>query len=491
MQIKLPKLALLAGVALMAAACATNPVTGKRQISFMNEDQEIRTGQEMDAEVRREMGIYQDEALQKYVEDVGMKLAHESQRPNLPWHFTIVDSAAVNAFALPGGYIYITRGILPYLNNEAQLAGVLGHEIGHVAARHSAQQYTRQAATSAGVLVASIFFPAVRSLGDLATAGLGTMFLKYSRENELQADALGAEYAAAGGWDPAQVPEFLTTLARIDEVSDRNGTPNWLQTHPQPENRVEQVQATVAKARVTADAQPFAINRDEYLQKINGMIFGENPEEGIVRGAEFIHPALRFAITFPDGWDISNGEEQVVAQEPGNKVFMVLETVRSMASSRAALASGLAAAAQQHMKSAGYKQLDGSATTINGMDAFIGTYEGNASGIGKVTSRGAVIASGRNTYFVGGVAKPEEYPHVQAAFDAAIKTFRTLARDEADNIQSNKVELYTAKAGDSWQSIAQGAGKGFVKATTLAIMNDHAVGDQPRAGERIKIVVAG
>jgi predicted Zn-dependent protease len=482
---------MLVCLALMAAACATNPVTGKRQISFMNEDQEIRMGQQMDAEVRRDMGVYTDETLQRYIEDIGMKLAHESQRPNLPWHFTIVDSAAVNAFALPGGYIYITRGILPYLNNEAQLAGVLGHEIGHVAARHSAQQYTRAQATSVGVLIASIFVPAVRPFGGLAETGLGTMFLKYSRENELQADSLGAEYAAAAGWDPAQVPEFLTTLARIDEVSDRSGTPNWLQTHPQPENRVEQVQATVAKVRTTADAQPFAVNRDQYLQKINGMIFGENPEEGIVRGAEFIHPALRFAVTFPDGWDITNGEEQVVAQEPGNKVFMVLETIRANASSRAAQATGLQAAAQQHMKSAGYKEIDGSATKINGLDAFVGTYDGSASGIGKVRTRGAHIGSGRNTYFVGGVAKPDDYPHVEAAFNTAINSFRTLARDEADSVQPNKMELYTARDGDTWQSIAQGAGKGFVKASTLAIMNDHAVADQPRAGERLKIVVAG
>ena len=513
----LMKRAFLVCLALAASACATNPVTGKRQISFMSEEQEIRTGQEMDAEVRREMGVYQDEALEKYIEDVGMKLAHESQRPNLPWHFTIVDSPAVNAFALPGGYIYITRGILPYLDNEAQLAGVLGHEIGHVAARHSAQQYTRSAATSVGVLIGSIFVPAVRPFGNLAESGLGMMFLKYSRENEVQADSLGAEYAAAGGWDPAQVPEFLTTLSRIDEVSDRSGTPNWLQTHPQPENRVERVQATVSKVRPAAPlengAQSLIINRDEYLQKIDGMIFGENPEEGIVRGAEFIHPSLRFAVTFPDGWDITNGEEQVVAQEPGNKIFMELETIRATQS------RNLEQAAERHMTGAGYRLVDGSATTINGLDAFIGTYQGSASGIGKVTVRGAHIAgpstrttaarspstgaggqgTGRasaalgagSVYFVGGIAKPEDYPHVEAAFNDAIKSFRALARNEADDVQPNKVELYTAREGDTWQSIAQRAGKGFVKATTLAIMNDHAVDDQPKPGERLKIVVPG
>jgi len=357
-------------VAVLGAACATNPVTGKRQISFMSEEREIEMGRQLDADVRREMGVYRDDALEKYIEDVGMRLAKQSQRPNLPWQFTIVDSPAVNAFALPGGFIYITRGILPYLDNEAQLAGVLGHEIGHVAARHSAQQYTRSAATSVGVLIGSIFVPQVRPFGQLAETGLGAMFLKYSRENELEADSLGAEYAAAAGWDPAQVPVFLTTLARIDEISDRRGTPNWLQTHPQPENRVERVQATVQKVRpVSSEPRDWNVDRDGYLAKINGVVFGDNPDEGITRGREFIHPQLRFAITFPEGWEIVNGEEEVTAQEPGNKIFMVLETV-SQAQGR----GGLEQIAEAHMRGAGYRLTDGSATTINGLDAFVGTY---------------------------------------------------------------------------------------------------------------------
>ena len=469
--------------AALATACATNPVTGKHQISLMSEDQEIQTGRQLDAQVRQEMGVYQDAALEKYIEDIGMQLARQSQRPNLPWHFTIVDSTAVNAFALPGGYIYITRGILPYLDNEAQLAGVLGHEIGHVAARHSAQQYTRSTGAGLGVLIGSIFVPQIRPFEQLAETGLGVMFLKYSRGNELQADSLGAEYAAAGGWDPEQVPAFLTTLARIDEVSDRNGVPNWLQTHPQPENRVARVQTTVEKVR--PGGQGWTVDREAYLEKIDGMLFGDNPEDGIVRGNEFIHPALRFAVKFPVGWDISNGEEQVTAQEPGNKVFMVLETIH------APQGRNLQQAADAHMHDAGYRLTDGSATTINGLEAFVGTYQGNASGLGKVTARGAHIQSGRNVYFVGGIAAPQAYPQLEVAFNDAIQSFRTLARNEANNVQPNKVDIYTARDGDSWQSIAEHAGKGFVKPSTLAIMNNHAVDDQPKPGERLKIVVAG
>ena len=154
--------------AVLMTACATNPVTGKRELSFMSEEQEISVGRELDAQVRQEMGVYENPDLQRYVQELGMRLARSSQRPNLPWSFAVVDSPAVNAFALPGGFIYITRGILPYLDNEAQLVGVLGHEIGHVTARHSAQQYTRGMGASLGVLVGSIFVPQIAPFSDLA-----------------------------------------------------------------------------------------------------------------------------------------------------------------------------------------------------------------------------------------------------------------------------------------------------------------------------------
>jgi predicted Zn-dependent protease len=469
--------------ALLAAACATNPATGKKELSFMSEDQEIRLGQELDADVRKEMGVYADQRLQSYVEDIGMRLAKGSQRPNLPWHFTVVDSPAINAFALPGGYIYITRGIMPFLDNEAQLAGVLGHEIGHVTARHAAQQYTRGSAASLGVLLGSIFVPAVQPFGELAQGGLSVFFLKFSRDDELQADALGAEYAAAGGWDPAEVPAFLTTLARVDELSDRNGTPNWLATHPQPENRVTRVNTTVQKVRSAAN--PGTIERDGYLGRVDGIVFGDNPEDGIVRGSEFIHPALRFFIKFPDAWEITNGEDSVTAQEPGNKVYMVLRSVREPA------ARNLEQVALRHMSGAGYKAVDGTATTVNGLDAFIGTYSGNAQGIGKVMARGAHVEMGRTTYFIGGIAPTDVFPRMLDSFNASIRSFRQLSRGEADDVEPNRVDLYTAREGDTWQSIAQRAGKGLVKATTLAIMNDHAVDEQPKPGERLKIVVAG
>src|SRR5919198_2059291 len=204
-------------------ACATNPATGKKQISLMSEEQEIALGQQSDPEVKREMGVYGDSRLQEYVQGIGMKLARASERPNLPWHFTVVDSPAVNAFALPGGYIYITRGILPFLQDEAQLAGVLGHEIGHVTARHASQQYSRATGAQLGLIFSSVLLPQTRPFTQLGESGLGLLMLKYSRDDEAQADSLGVKYVARSGWDPDGIPQMLTTLGRIEETSDNKG----------------------------------------------------------------------------------------------------------------------------------------------------------------------------------------------------------------------------------------------------------------------------
>ena len=178
-------------------------------------------GRRGDVEIRREMGVYRDEDLQRYVTGIGERIASVSHRPRLPWTFAVVDSPAVNAFALPGGFVYVTRGLLAHIGDEAELAGVLGHEVGHVAARHVSQQYTRSAGTSLAVLLVSIFVPSVQPFGDLANAGLGTAFLKFNRDDELESDRLGIEDASKAGWDPAGVPRFLETLSRLDAQSER------------------------------------------------------------------------------------------------------------------------------------------------------------------------------------------------------------------------------------------------------------------------------
>jgi predicted Zn-dependent protease len=472
-----------AAVCCVAGACATNPATGQRQFSLMSEEQEIQIGQEQDAQVRKEMGVYSDRELQQYVSDVGLQLAQVSERPSLPWHFTVVDVPAINAFALPGGYIYITRGILPFLDSQAQLAGVLGHEIGHVTARHAASQYSRSSGAGLGLLVGSIFVPQARPFAELGQSGLGLLFLKYSRDDEAQADGLGVRYAARAGWDPDGVPQMLTTLGRIDETSDNKGVPNWLQTHPQPADRVQRVQAAVQAAET--GASKMTTDRDGYLKHVNGLIYGDNPDQGVVRGGSFLHRDLRFAVDFPQGWEVLNGQTQVVARQPGAKAVVLLQPVRRP------VGRTIQEVALRSMQGAGFQAAGGDATTINTLDAYLGTYQGSLQDFGRVTIRAAHISYNRETYLVAGIAPQQAYDPLAPLFDQSLKSFRPLTRSEAENIHPNRIDLYTARANETWESIAEHQGHGAVKPSTLAIMNGHAVNDQPRAGERLKIVVAG
>ena len=476
---------LAAGLA-VATACATNPATGKKEISLMSEQQEIATGQQLDAEVIKQMGTYNDPELQRYVSDIGLRLAKISPRPNLPWKFTVVNQPAVNAFALPGGFIYITRGILPFLDNEAELAGVLGHEIGHVTARHSAQQYTKATGATIGVTLLSIFVPEARPFQNLTETALGVLFLKYGRDDENQADELGAKYAGQGGWDPRGVAGMLTTLARLDAAQgSRKGVPNWLSTHPAPANRVEHVQQVVAKI---GDVHPGAglgeRDRATFLQKIDGVLFGDNPEEGIVRGNQFLHTDLRFALTFPQGWDVQNSPQQVVAKDPEQEAFVLLQLVPQAQGSIDRVAVGT-------MQNAGFRPLDGSRTEVHGLDAFVGTYQGNLQGLGNSLVRAAHIAHDGRVFLLAGLAPQQIFRRVEAELDAAVGSFRPLSREEAARVHPNRVDLYTVRPGDTWESIASRAGDGTVKPSTLAIMNHFEPTQQPPAGARIKVVVTG
>jgi predicted Zn-dependent protease len=477
-------LSVLSVAVAMLAACATNPATGNKEFSLMSEAQEIQLGQEMDGQVRREMGVYEDAGLQRYVSEVGLRLARASERPNLPWHFTVVDQPAVNAFALPGGYIYITRGILSFLHDEEQLAGVMGHEIGHVTARHSAQQYTKATSAGVGLTLLSIFVPEARPLQGVTETALGVLFLKYGRDDELQADRLGAQYTARTGWDPRGVAGMLRTLQRLDVASGSSkGVPNWLSTHPAPADRVEKVLAFIQSNPMPVGTTGRRPDPAEYERRIDGMIFGDSPKDGIVRGNEFLHPDLRLAVKFPQGWDIQNSAQQVVAKAPDRENYMLLQLVPNPSGS-------IQQIAQSTMANAGFRQLEGERATLNGLDAYVGTYQGAMQGLGNVVTVAAHVVHEGKVYMLAGLAPPNQFPGVQAEFVNSIRSFRELSRSEAANIRPNRIDLYTVRAGDTWEAIAQRGGR-LVKPTTLAIMNGYEPNQPPRPGDRIRIVVEG
>ena len=467
-----------------AVACATNPATGKKEFSLMSEAQEIQLGQEADQQVRQEMGVYDNAELQRYVSEIGMRLARASERPNLPWQFTVVDEPAVNAFALPGGKIYLTRGILAFLNDEEQMAGVLGHEIGHVTARHAAQQYTKATSAGVGLTLLSIFVPEARPFQGIAENALGLLFLKHGRDDELQADRLGVEYTGKSGWNPAGVAGMLRTLARLDEASgSRRGVPNFLSTHPAPADRVQQVQAYAQQNPVAVGTSGRGDNEAQYERYVDGIVFGDSPRQGIVRNNQFLHPDLRLGLTFPQGWDVRNSAAQVLAKAPDREHYLMLQLVPNASGSIQQIAQG-------SMVNAGFRPVQGERTQINGLDAFVGTYQGNLEGLGNSGTLAAHVVLGRSVYLLAGIAPANQFGAAQQQFANSIRSFRQLSANEASNIRPNRVDLYTVRGGDTWAAIAERSG-GLVKPATLAIMNTYEPNQQPRAGDRIRIVVAG
>jgi predicted Zn-dependent protease len=311
----------LAALLLTAAACAVNPATGRRELNLVSEAQEIQMGRDADPQVVASLGLVDDAALQSYVSDLGLRLAAVSERPNLPWTFRVVDDPIVNAFALPGGFIYVTRGILANFDSEAELAGVLGHEIGHVTARHSATQMSRQQLQQLGLGVGMIFSETVRDYGGLAAAGLQLMNLSYSRGDESESDVLGLRYMSRLSYDVNAMIGVFDMLARVGGGGEGR-IPEWQLTHPYPENREADIREAIARDNLPPGGR---VARDAYLDRIDGLVYREDPRQGFFRDTRFLHPDLAFEITFPTGWQTVNQRTLVAAVAPSETAVIVLE----------------------------------------------------------------------------------------------------------------------------------------------------------------------
>ncbi|MEM7027731.1 MAG: M48 family metalloprotease [Pseudomonadota bacterium] len=310
--------------------CAVNPVTGKQDLVLMSEQEEIALGNKTSQEVLKQYRVYDNQALQRYVQHIGNKLAAKSHRSDLNFQFTVLDSKEVNAFALPGGHIYITRGLMAYLKSEAELAAVLGHEIGHVTARHSVRQYSANQITNLGVALGSIFIPGMNQTTNQLAHMFGTALLRgYGREHELEADSLGAEYLARSNYNPEAMIDVIAVLKDQEvfetEIARSEGREPQVYhgvfaTHPDNDTRLHEV---VGKARALGNQGKINfVGEQEYLTYIDGMIFGDSPQEGILRKNNFYHEGLGFAVNFPKDWNVTNLPDRILLASADNKALM-------------------------------------------------------------------------------------------------------------------------------------------------------------------------
>ena len=468
------------GIVLTAflGACATNPVTGHKEVSLVTPAQELEIGRQGYGPVTEQYGLYDDAALAAYVNTVGQKVARVSHLPDLEWHFTLLDDPTVNAFAMPGGYIYVTRGILPYLNSEAQLAGVLGHEIGHVTHRHSAAQITQQQLYGAGLALGSIVSPTFARYSGAAQQALSLLFLKFSRTDETQADELGVEYATKAGYDAREIP---ATYAMLKRISDKSGQrlPGFLETHPDPGDR-ERVTAALAEKAV-AGKTGLVINENVYIRHMDSVVFDQDPRQGYFDGDAYFHPTLGFQITFPAGWGHQDSHASVAAGEPNQAAVIQLSTAPDAGS------VAPEAYVAQLQKNGSITASNGARETIGGYAAWVGHVTVTPEGQSPATLDAAFIRKGAILFQILGESKQAGDANEGRIF-TSMRSFRNLTDPARINVTADRVAVSTVGAAGTFDAIARSLGAQPADLETDAIMNSVQTNSSIAAGTLVKIV---
>jgi predicted Zn-dependent protease len=466
-------------LAMVPGGCARNPVTGKNELSLVSESQEIEMGRQSAQQVAQTIGIYDDAAVQAYVSSIGMKMAKASERPNLPWEFHVVNDASVNAFALPGGFIYVTRGLMTSINDEAELATVVGHEIGHVTNRHSVQQISKAELAQVGLGVGSLLSSDVAKLAGLASQGLSLLFLKYSRDAENQADLAGFRYAAKQNYDVREMVKVFQTLDRVSQASGGGKLPEWLETHPDPGTRIQNTQARLDTLH--KDLSRAVVNRDSYLQHVQNMTYGEDPRQGFFEGSNFYHPDLRFQLTFPEGWKTQNGADAVVAMSPQQDAIIQLGLAGKTAPQQAV---------QQFLSQQGVQAGNTSSTSINGLPAASGYFQAQ-SDQGAVQGLVTFVSYNGNTYGLLGYTPSGKLSQYDGVFRQTMSSFGQLQNQAALNVKPARVELVKLPREMTLEQF-NAQYPSSIPITELAIINEIASPTTPiPAGQTVKRVTGG
>jgi predicted Zn-dependent protease len=477
----------------LLTACAVNPVTGNRNFTLMSEADEMRKGQQAAIEIGKAYEVYDDlPALQNYVNEIGQKLAKNSHRPHLNYHFTVVDSPEINAFALPGGHIYVTRGILAYLNSEAELAAVLGHEIGHVTARHSVQQYSAataaNVAASIGGIATAVFLPQLggqvaQSIQSLLGLTGNVLLSGYGRGHELEADRLGAEYLARSGYDPQAMIKVIAVLKNQElldiEVAREEGREprryhGLFASHPDNDTRLQEV---IGEARQYVRADAVDDRREEFLRRTRGMIFGDSVKHGIVRENIFQHGEMGFTLAFPPEWRIQNKSQEVVATSPDGKALMALSLLDEARGSPADLA-------RQRLRLGPAVQV--LSTTSNGLPAAI--LNSPPKWEGKPFKAGVIYLGDKAYLLAGRGESPAAFEHHEEEISETIESFRALSEMEKKSIKPLEIKTISVTRGMTYASLAAKSPLGSNAENYLRLLNGHYPVGEPVPGQIIKVV---
>ncbi|WP_225000368.1 M48 family metalloprotease [Cesiribacter sp. SM1] len=476
-------ISLIVAVALFFNSCATNPVTGRRQVSLVSTEQEIAMGKEADPQIVAQFGLYENPELQRFIQQKGEQMAAVSHRSELNYEFKILDSPVINAFAVPGGYVYFTRGIMAHFNNEAQFAGVLGHEIGHITARHSAQQQTKATLGQVALIGAMIASPEFAQFGNTAAQGLQLLFLKYGRDDERQSDELGVEYSSKIGYDATEMADFFLTLQRQQEGTGAEEIPGFLSTHPNPGERYETVHELAAKWKKELLLTNAEVNRNSYLKMIDGMVYGEDPKQGFVENSIFYHPELRFQFPIPTNWQHQNSPQAFQMASPDGKAMMMLTLAQG---------SSLQEAAQQTLQQYGLQMVESKQVTVNGLPAIAmvadqPAQQGQQQG---QTLRTLIylIQYGGNIYSMIGVSSANDFNNYLQLFSNTMQAFSQLNDPDKLNRQPERIQVRTVQQAGSFLQVLTNFQVPKDRMEELAILNGLELTDRVEQGTMIKVI---
>jgi predicted Zn-dependent protease len=475
-------LAIAGVIAILNAGCSTNPVSGRPEFTVVSAEQEKKLGEEEAQNVETQIGLVDDARLAAYLDALGQRLANESPRQDITYKFQVVDMIEPNAFAVPGGYVYVSRGLLALVNNEDELAGVVGHEIGHVAARHSVQKISKQAPIAAVFGIVSGLTNWIPIVGGVS-GGVGDLtqsliFAPYDRSQETQADQLGQDMAAKAGWDPAGLPAFLTTLGREGDLTTKGAhKPSFFDSHPATPDRVART-TEHAKALKQADRPPISASHDEFLARLDGLVVGQQATHGLITGQTFVHPDLGIFIQFPERWELENTPQKVVAIAPDKEAAVV---VGAVAEGKDPMEGARALDKATRSSVSGRTQR----AVINGLPAAHTQLEAE----GKVGLDLTWIAHGGVIYQVVGLAPRQRFAAVQPAFTATASSFRPLTAAERASITEKRLRLVKARAGETIAVLASRTNSAWSK-EEIAVANGLAVGAPIAEGQVIKVTIA-
>lgn len=475
---QLPTLIILLALALLGQSCAVNPVTGKRQLMLLSPSSEKAMGKQADPDIVAAFGLYEDAQLDRFITTQGRLMGRISHLPDLNYKFKILDSPVVNAFALPGGYVYFTRGIMAHFNNEAEFAGVLGHEIGHITARHSAQQYSRQVLAQVGLIAGMIVSEDFRQYANVANTGVGLLFLKFGRDNESESDRLGVEYSTKIGYDAEEMAGFFSTLHRLSNQAG-GSIPTFLSTHPDPADRERNVARMAEEWKGKVNKRSFEVGRNSYLRRIDGLVYGEDPRQGYFENNRFYHPELKFQFPAPSGWRTVNTPSQVqMAPESGNALMML--TLSNQKS--------LNRAADQLLQQYQFELTGRQNVQVNGLSALElqGRQVDQQSGQ-VIQMQAFLIQYSSRIYQIIGLAYQQNFNSYRNEFNRTMKGFDKLTDPAKLNVKPERIKIVELNSDMTLQQALSQNGISSNRLEEFAILNGMQLNDRLSRGDLIKV----